>query len=180
MLCCAVLCRAVPSWCVLCCGALCSVVRCRAQSCRGVSCHGVAGYALLLRAALCCAVLCRILGCLVAVRCTAVRCNVVCVLPCVVPCVAVPWCVVGPFQCRSASGWGRRWLDWPTLWCGTRAEVMGLADGGGARLCLVSLVEPALRGSCGFFDPVGPVGVSGVALRRGLCLGFVSSGGPCP
>ena len=122
----------------LCCVAVRSALSCRAAPCRAVVCHAVAWLA-----ALCCAVPRRVvfwcvvwwgaLSWCVARRCTAVRCAV---LPRVVPCIAVPWCVVGPFHCRSGVGRGPRWLDGPFLWRGTWAEVMWLAGGlGGAVRC---------------------------------------------
>ena len=87
----------------------------------------------------------------------------------VVRCAVVSRCaVVG--QCRSA---------WPVSWCGVRAGVW-LAGGRGVRLGVG--VSPGL--CCGGLGvPLGlvsRVGVRGIALPGGLCLGPVSSGGPGP
>ena len=156
--CCVVLCCAVLCLGGLCCVAVSSVLSCRASPC----------LALAWRAVRCCAVpCCVVLRCVVLLaalsRCVAGWCAAVryTVLPLVVPCSAVPWCVVGPFRCLSGVGWGRRWLYWPALWCGKRAEAMWLDGGQGARLCVVPLVAPALRGAGWVFWP----GESGGCLR---------------
>ena len=148
--CCVVLCFAVLCRAGLCCVAVRSALLCRAAPCRAVVCLAVAWLA-----APCCAVpRCVVRCCVVswdAVSflcfsrwCAAVRCAV---LPPVVPCFAVPWCVVGPFHCRSGVGRGRRWLDSPASWCGTRAGVISLAGGWGARLGVVWPIVSVLRGS---------------------------------
>ena len=147
--CCVVPCFAVLRRTGQCCVAVRSALSCRAALCRAVVCPAVAWWA-----APCCAAPRRVeLWCVVswgallwcvARRCAAVWCAV---LPRVVPCIAVLWCVVGPFHCRSGVEWGRRWLDWPVSWCGMRAEVMWLAGRWGARLGVVWLVETLLQGS---------------------------------
>ena len=148
--CCVVLCFVVLCRAGLCCVAVRSVLlSCCAAPCRAVVCLAVAWlaapcYAAPRCVALCCVVWWGALSWCSARRCAAVRCAV---LPRVVPCFAVPRCVVGPFHCRSGVGWGRRWLDWPASWCGTRAEVMWLAGVWGAPLGVVWLVGLVLRGS---------------------------------
>ena len=129
--CCVVLCFVVLSRAVPC----CATVR-FSLSCRAVPCRAVVHLAVAWRAAPCCpAPRCVVLCCVVSwgalSRCPARRCAVLqcVVLPRVVPCFAVPWCVVAPWHLRSGVGWRRRWLDWPALLCGTRAEVMWLVGG---------------------------------------------------
>ena len=147
--CCVVSCFAVLRRAGLCCVALRSALSCHAAPCCAVVCCDVAWLAAPCCAAprhvvLWCVMSWGALSWCVAQRCAAVRCAV---LPRVVPCIALPWCVVGPFHCRSSLGWGRRWFNWPVLWRGTRAEVMCLAGRSGARLGVVWLVSFVLRGS---------------------------------
>ena len=138
----AVVCFHVPC-CVLACFAvlrragLCCVASSSASSCRAAPCPAMVCLAVEWLVAPCCDVSRRVVLCSVDVRCTAVRCVRCAVLPCVVPCFAMPRCLMGPFYCCSGVEWGQRWLDWPTSWCGTRAEVMWLAGGLGARLGVV-------------------------------------------
>ena len=158
--CCVVLCFAVPRRAGLCCVAVRSALSCRASPCRAPVCRAVAWLtapccAAPRRVVLWCVVSWNAPSWCVAWRWAAVRCAV---LPRVVPCIAVTWCLVGPFHCRSGVGWGRRWLDWPVSWCGTRAEVMWLAGGWGARLGVVWLVGSVLRGSWCAVQVVGSGG----------------------
>ena len=147
--CCVVLCFAVLRRAGLCCVAVRSALSCRAAPCRAVVCLALSWLAAPCCAAqrrvvLCCVVSWAALSWCLARRSAALRCAV---LPRVVLCFAVPWCLVGPFHCHSGVEWGRRCLDWPASWCGTRAEVMWLAGGWGARLCVVWLVGSVLQGS---------------------------------
>ena len=124
---CALLCRAVRRcvvpWCVMLWLGLLRravprrVVSCCGVSCRGLPCHGVLQGGALPCDVPCCLVLCRVL-----------------------PCRGVWWA-------RSRVGSCRCWLDWPISPCGTQAEVMWLAGGSGAVLCVVWLVGSVLRGS---------------------------------
>ena len=61
-------------------------------------------------------------------------------------------------------------------WCRVRAGVW-LAGGGGGRLGVGVSLGPCCRGLGVPLGLVGRVGVCGVALPGGLCLGPVSSGG---
>ena len=109
----------------------------------------------------CCAALCRIASRRAVARCTVGRCVVVC--------RAISCCaVVG--QWTSAS---------PVSWCGVRVGVW-LAGGWGVRLGVGGSLGPCCRGLGVGLGLVGRVGVRGVALPGGLCLGPVSSGGPGP
>ena len=123
---------------------------------------GCLRYSFRLGSALpCCAALCRVASRRAVARCTVARCRAVC--------RAVSRCAVLG-QWRSA---------WPVSWCGVRAGVW-LAGGWGVRLG----VGVSLGLCCGGLGVplglVGWVGVRGVALPGGLCLGPVSSGGPGP
>ena len=62
-------------------------------------------------------------------------------------------------------------------WCGVRAGVR-LTGGWGVRLGVGVSLGPCCGGPGVPLGLVGLVGVRGVALPRGLCLGPVSSGGP--
>ena len=64
-------------------------------------------------------------------------------------------------------------------WCGVRAGVW-LAGGGGVRLGVGVSLGPCCGGLRVPLALVGRVGVRGVVLPGGLCLGAVSSGGPGP
>ena len=64
-------------------------------------------------------------------------------------------------------------------WCGVRAGVW-LAGGWGVRLGVGVSLGPCSGGLGVPLRLVGRVGVRGVALLGGLCLGSVSSGGPGP
>ena len=64
-------------------------------------------------------------------------------------------------------------------WCGVRAGVW-LAGGAGVRLGVGVSLGPCCGGLGVPLRLVGRVGVPGVALPGGLCLGPVSSGGPGP
>ena len=64
-------------------------------------------------------------------------------------------------------------------WCGVQARVW-LAGGWGVRLGVGVTLRPCCGGRGVALRLVGPVGVRGVALPGGLCLGPVSSGGPGP
>ena len=64
-------------------------------------------------------------------------------------------------------------------WCGVRAGVW-LAGGSGVRLGVGVSPGPCCRGLGVPLRLVGRVGVRGVALPWGLCLGPVSSGGSGP
>ena len=87
----------------------------------------------------------------------------------VVRCAVFSRCaVVG--QWRSA---------WPVSWCGVRAGVW-VAGGWGVRLGVGVSLGPCCGGLGVPLGLVGRVGVRGVALPGGLCLGPVSSGGPGP
>ena len=64
-------------------------------------------------------------------------------------------------------------------WCGVRARVW-VAGGWGVRLGVGVSLGPC-RGGLGVpLGLVGGVGVRGVGLPGGLCLGPVSPGGPGP
>ena len=64
-------------------------------------------------------------------------------------------------------------------WCGVRAGVW-LAGGWGVRLRVGVSLGPCFWGLGVPLGLVGRVGIHGVALPGGLCLGPVSSGGPSP
>ena len=64
-------------------------------------------------------------------------------------------------------------------WCEVRVGVW-LAGGWGVRLGVGGSLGPCCGGPGVPLGLVGRVGVRGVALRGGLCLGPVSSGGPGP
>ena len=64
-------------------------------------------------------------------------------------------------------------------WCGVRAGVW-LAGGWGVQLGVGVSLGPCCGGLGVPLGLVGWVGVCGVALAGGLCLGPVSSGGPGP
>ena len=64
-------------------------------------------------------------------------------------------------------------------WCGVRAGVR-LAGGWGVRLGVGVWLGPCFGGLGVRLGLVGRVGVRGVALPGGLCLGPVSSGGSSP
>ena len=64
-------------------------------------------------------------------------------------------------------------------WCGMRARV-GLAGGWGVRLGVGGSLAPCCGGLGMPLGLVAGVGVRGVALPGGLCIGPVSSGGPGP
>ena len=147
--CCVVLCFAVLSRAVLCCAAVRSALSCRAARCRAVVCLAVAWPAALCCAAPHCVLLCCVISRRALSRRAARRCAVLqgAVLPRVVPCLAVRWCVVGPLYLCFGVGWRGPWLDWSVLLCVTRAEVMWLAGGRGARLDVAWLVGSVLRGS---------------------------------
>ena len=84
----------------------------------------------------------------------------------VVRCAVVSrFAVVG--QWRSA---------WSVSWCGVRAGVW-LAGGSGVWLGVGVSLGPCCGGPGVPLGLVGRVGVRGVALPGGLCLGPVSSGG---
>ena len=188
----AVLCFCVPCWVVLCFAVLRRVVlRCAAVPlalpCRAVSCHAMVCLAVAWQVAPCCAALrcvmscCAVLWCALS-GCAAGQCVVLwcAVLRRAVPCFAVPWCVAGPSYLRSGVGWRWRWLgSW--LHCVGRGLVLcgcsaagrrGLVWCGSLSLCCKGLGVPL-----GLVDQAG---VHGVALLRGLCLGPLSSGTPCP
>ena len=63
--------------------------------------------------------------------------------------------------------------------CGVRVG-MWLAAGWGVRLGVGGSPGPCCGGLGVLLRLVGRVGVRGVALSRGLCLGPVSPGGPGP
>ena len=158
----------------------CAVVR-RTASCRVTPCCVVfvravlrcalLGRAVLRRAAPWCAapwcvaslraVACCALGCLEVVRCTVVRFGAVC----------------RAASCCAVVG---RWrLVLPVSWCGVRVGVW-LAGGWGVRSRVGGSLGPCCEGLGVPLGLVGRVGVRGAALRGGLCLGPVSSGGPGP
>ena len=87
----------------------------------------------------------------------------------VVRCALVSCCAV-VVQRRSA---------WPVSWCGVRAGAW-LAGGWGVWLGVGVSLGPGCGGLGVPLGLVGRVGVRGVALPEGLCLGPVSSGGPGP
>ena len=134
-----------------------------------VACFGYSfrlGSAVLCCAALCrvasrCAVACCALGCVVVARCTVARCGAVC--------RAVPCCAV----------LGRWMSAWPVPWCRVRVAVW-LAGGWGVRLGVGGSLVPCCGGPGVPLGLVGRVGLRGVALPGGLCLGPVSSLGPGP
>ena len=64
-------------------------------------------------------------------------------------------------------------------WCGVRAGVW-LAGGWGVRLGVGVSLGPCCGGLGVPLGLASRVGVRGVALPGGLCLGPVSSGGPGP
>ena len=64
-------------------------------------------------------------------------------------------------------------------WCGVRVGVW-LAGGLGVRLGVGGSLGPFCGGPGVPLGLVGRVGVRGVALPRGLCLGPVSTGSPDP
>ena len=64
-------------------------------------------------------------------------------------------------------------------WCGVQAGVW-LAGGWGVRLGVGVSLDPCCWGRGVPLGLVGRVGVCGVALPGGLCLGPVSSGGLGP
>ena len=64
-------------------------------------------------------------------------------------------------------------------WCGVRSRVW-LAGGWGVRLNVGGWLGSRCGGLGVPLGLVGSVGVRGVALPGGLCLGPVSSGGPGP
>ena len=64
-------------------------------------------------------------------------------------------------------------------WCGVRVGVW-LAGGWAVRLGVGGSLGPCCGGLGVPLGPVGRVGVRGVALPGGLCLGPVSPGGPGP
>ena len=68
---------------------------------------------------------------------------------------------------------------WPVSWCGVRAGVW-LASGWGLRLGVGVSLGPCCGGLGVLLGLVDRVGVRGVVLPGGLCLGPVSSGGPSP
>ena len=161
---CAPLCRAVPRcvvpWCVVPWrGRPQRAVPRRAElccgvSCRGVPCCGALDGGLLRCVVPCCFVLCRVS-----------LCRGVCwALPTAVP----AWGGVGAGYTGPPRGAGRG----PRLCGWLVAEGRGLVWPGSLDPCCGCLGVPL-----GF---VGQAGVRGVALPEGLCLGPVSSGGPCP
>ena len=64
-------------------------------------------------------------------------------------------------------------------WCAVRVGVW-LAGGCGVRLGVGGSLGPCYGGLGVPLRLVGRVGVRGIALPEGLCLGPVSSGGPGP
>ena len=108
----------------------------------------------------CCAALCRVASRRAVARCSVARCGAVCrgLALCRGGSVEVSLaCVVVRSAGRSVAGW----------WRGLRL-VVGVSLGP----CCGGLGVP--------LGLVGRVGVRGVALPGGLCLGRVSSGGPGP
>ena len=180
MLCCVVLCCAAPRCSALCSDAPCAAVPHRTPPCRVVPCCGVAGRALLFRTALCRAVLCCVVGCHAVLRCPAGGCAAVCcaALCCAVLCCAMPcgWSIVPPARRGVASALVRL----VGVLCESGAQVMCLAGGRWVWFGVVWLAGSALRGSRCAVQSVGSGGCPPVALPWGLCLGPVSSGGPCP
>ena len=87
----------------------------------------------------------------------------------VVRCAVVSRCAVMG-QSKSA---------WPVSWCGLRAGVW-LARGWGVQLGVDVSLGPCCGGLGVPLGLVGRVGVRGVTLPGGLCLGPVSSAGPGP
>ena len=142
------------------CGLRCRCVACWCGAFRGVrwlAWVGLSGYGQSCRVV----PLCAASHCVMLLRVALWRA--------VVRCAVVSRCaLVG--QWRSA---------WPVSWCGVRARVW-LAGGWGLRLGAGFSLGPCC-GSLGVpLGLVGRVGVRGVALPGGLCLGPVSSGGPGP
>ena len=76
-------------------------------------------------------------------------------------------------RCAAVGQWRSAW---PVSWCGVRAGVW-LARGWGVRLGVGVSLGPCCVGLGVPLGLVGWVGVRGVALPGGLCLGPVSSGG---
>ena len=138
--CCAVLVCAVL-WCAL----LCCAVPRRVVAWCVVPLRGWLRRAVPRCAASCCGVSCRGVPCCGDLRGSALQCGVPCrfVLCRVLLCRGVWWAL---FRCDSGVGWVRRWLDWPASWCGTRAKVMSLAGGWGARFGVAWLVGSVHRG----------------------------------
>ena len=153
----------VPCCAALCCGAPCSDVPCHAVLCRGVSRRGAACFAVLCRTVLCRAVLCRALLCCVVVCHVAVSCSVV---PCAAVCRAASCCAIiccavlcsGSIVPPVGRGVVSALVGLVALLCGTRADVMWLADGRGAWLGVVRLAGSVLWGSGCAVHPGGSVG----------------------
>ena len=125
-------------------------------------CGGLFRLVLLVRvsrAVLCRCVPRRVASCCGALHCGALRCGVPCYLVlCRCGSVEVSLaCVVVQSAGWSVAGW----------WLGVRLGVGGLVG-----RCCGGLGVP--------LGLLGRVGVRGVALAGGLCLGPVSSGGPGP
>ena len=164
-----VVCFGAP-WCVVPCfavlrraGPCCVMVR-PALSCRVAPCRAAVCGAVPLRAAPCSGVPGPGVPCRGALHGGALWC-------------AVPCCFV---FCRGGGvGWGVWWLDWPVSLWGTRVEVLWLAGGWRVRLGLGWLAGSVLRGSRCAARAGGSGRCPGVALPGGLCLGPVSSWGPC-
>ena len=137
----------------------CSVCVWRAGAAPSRVCGGLLRLVLQVRVSR--AVLCHSVPRQVASCCGALHCGVL-------------WCGV-PWS-RVVPRWVIWWSAWPVSRCGVRAGVW-LAGGWGVRLGVGVSLGPCCGGLGMPLGLVGRVGVRGVALPGGLCLGPVSSGG---